>query len=128
MPLFDHMHVNFINEIQKQRYEALSLHLMAPTRYLDEGCLEVLGLEPSVRFLCHQLNWEEYTDSKNETYLNLTLEFLSSLDYDPYVDPASHISFRLFRKKYAFNHKEFSDLLGFLTYPDVRVTLGLLHD
>lgn len=50
------------------------------------------------------------------TYRNLTLEFFSSLSYEPYIGIGSHrgyINFRLFGIEYTFNHKEFVELLGF---------------
>ena len=124
MQSFDDMHVTFRDDTQRQRYAVLSQCPMAPTRYPDQHCMGTLGIEPSVRYLCNQLQWEEYADAMNVTYRNLTLEFLSSLDYEPYVD-SGYISFRLFGTDYTFNHKEFGDLLGFQTTPDAIPELPL---
>src|SRR4051812_40315832 len=84
----------------------------------------------SVRYLCNQLNWEEYADDIYVTYRNLTLEFLSSLDYEPYVDNGDamgYINFRLFGTEYVFNLKQFGNLLGFQTGHDVIPELQLSY-
>ena len=110
------MHIIFKDEIQRKRYVVQSQHPMFPTWYPDQNYMETLGLEPSVRYLCSQLQWEEYVDAMNVTYRNLTLEFLSSLNYEPYIGRGfqrGHINFRMFGIEYTFNHKEFVDLLGF---------------
>ena len=39
--------------------------------------MEALGLEPSIKFLCGQLQWDEYVVDLNMTYIKLTMEFLS---------------------------------------------------
>lgn len=94
----------------------LSERPLLPTRYPDPNFLEALGLEASVRYLCHQLQWEEYSDAINVTYKHLTLEFLSSLTYEPYIGRVfkrGRINFRLYRNEYTFNHKDFANLLGF---------------
>lgn len=81
--------------------------------------MDALGIfESSIRFLCHQLQWDEFADDMNNTYRNLTLEFLSSFTYDLYSIPDGHAVFRLFRTEYSFMQKEFDDLLGFQTTPD----------
>lgn len=59
---------------------------MLPTRYPDPNFMETLGLEASVRHLYNQLEWEEYAKAMHVTYNNLTLEFLSSLSYEPYME------------------------------------------
>lgn len=49
------------------------------------------------------------------TYMNQTMEFLSSLIYEPYIRIGSqrgYINFKLFGIEYTFNHKEFAELLG----------------
>jgi hypothetical protein len=92
--------------------------------------MEALGIEPSFRHLCNQLQWDEYTDAMHVTYRNLTLEFLSSLTYEPYVGHTSdggYINFRLFGTKYTFNHKHFCDLLGFQTAYDASSELPMIY-
>ena len=81
MPPFDDTHVVFRDDAQRRRYATLSTHLMIPTQHPDPNCMEVLGIEESVKYLCNQLQWEEYAGDVNVTYRYLTLEFLSSLDY-----------------------------------------------
>lgn len=59
---------------------------------------------------------EEYSDAKNVTYQNLTLEFPSSLIYQPYNGiriNRGFINFRLFGWEYKFNIHEFARILGF---------------
>lgn len=83
MPSFDDIHVVFRDDTQRKRYVVLSERPLLPTIYPDPNFLEALGLEGSVRYLCHQLQWEEYFDAINVTYRHLTLEFISSLTYEP---------------------------------------------
>lgn len=52
----------------------------------------------------------------NVTYRHLTLEFISSFTYEPYIGRGfkiGRINFRLFGNEYTFNHKDFTNLLGF---------------
>lgn len=103
---------------------------MLPTRYLDESCMEALGIEASVRYLCHQLSWDEYADDIHMIYRNLILDFLDSLDYEPYVsneDDRGRISFRMFGTDYSFTQKQFGDLLGFQVGPDVIPELPMKY-
>lgn len=58
---------------------------MLPTRYPDPNCLEALGIEAIMKYLCNQLQWDKYSDTINVTYRHLPLEFLSSLIYEPYI-------------------------------------------
>jgi hypothetical protein len=130
MENIDTMPVIFRDPVQEQRYAMLSQRPMLPTRYPDSSCMEALGIEPSVRHLCNQLHWDAYTDVMHVTYRNLTLEFLSSLIYRPYVGHASdggYINFRLFGAEYTFNHKRFSDLLGFHTAYDASSELPMSY-
>ena len=116
----DGMVVIFRDEAQKARFATLSARPMVPTRYPDQSCMEALGIEPSIRYLCNQLGWDYYADDVHKTYRNLTLEFLSSMDYNPRVgegDERGCLSFRLFGTEYTLTIKEFGDLLGFQTGP-----------
>lgn len=70
---FDDMHVVFIDDTPGKLYVVLYEQPLLPTRYFDPNCLEALGLEASVRYLCHQLQWEEYSNAMNVTYKHLTL-------------------------------------------------------
>lgn len=81
MQNFDDMHVHFRDGIQKKWYEALSKRPMLPTRYPDSDYFEALGIEPNIKSMCIHLDWDEYSERKNVTYRNLTLEFLSLLTY-----------------------------------------------
>lgn len=116
MQSFGDMHFVFRDDTQRKRHVVLSERPLLPTRYPDPNCLEALGLEASVRYICHQLQWEEYSYAMNVTYKHITLEFISSLTYEPYIGRGfkrGHINFRLFGNEYTFNHKDFANLLGF---------------
>ncbi|XP_058723398.1 uncharacterized protein LOC131595132 [Vicia villosa] len=118
MNYLDGMVVIFRDEAQKAQFAALSARPMVPTS--DQSCMGALRIEPSIRYLCNQLGWNDYADDVHKTYRNLTLEFLSSLDYNPWVgegDDRGRINFRLFGTEYTLNIKEFGDLLGFQTGP-----------
>lgn len=80
----DGMEVVFRDDAQRLCFAALFAQPMLPPRYPDQECVEALGIETSVRYICHQLSWDEYADEIHVTYRNLTMEFLSSLDYEPY--------------------------------------------
>lgn len=116
MANFDGMDVIFRDDSKISCFSSLSSCHMLPTRYPNQICMEGLGIEASVRYLCHQLSWDEYADDINVTYRNLTLEFLSSLNYETYVrrgDEGGRINFRIFDTEYSFTLKQFGDLLGF---------------
>lgn len=103
---------------------ALSERPMLLTRYPNSHYLEALCIEPSIRYMCNQLEWDEYTKPKKVTYRNPTLELLSSLTYLPYRGRGFKkilITFRLFGHEYTFNHREFVNLLGFQFGPVVVV-------
>lgn len=122
------MHVVFRDEIQRKRYAILSERPMLPTRYPGLDFMETLCIEASVRYLCNQLQWEEYYGAMHVTYRNLTPEFLSSLIYEPYIGISfqrGYINFRLFGIECTFNHKEFAELLGFQYGPDVMPEIRL---
>lgn len=128
MQNFDDMHVVFRDEIQRKCYAILYECPMLPARYPDPDFMETLDLEASVRYLCNQLQWEEYVGAMHVTYRNLTLEFLISLIYEPYIGISfqrGYINFRLFGIEYTFNHKEFAELLGFQYGPDAMPEIPL---
>ena len=59
------------------------------------------------------------------TYRNLTIEFLNSFDFEPYVVRDSCVIFILFGTQYSFTQKEFGDLLGFQTTSDAILELPM---
>ena len=77
--------------------------------------MEALGFEANIKYLCNQLKWDKYADDLNVTYRNLTLEFLSSFEFEPYNGQDRYLTFRLFGIEYCFTQREFGDLLGFQT-------------
>ena len=78
----DGMVVIFRDEAQKARFATLSARPMVPTRYPDQSCMEALGIEPSIRYLCNQLSWDSYADDVHKTYRNLTLQFLRTIIHE----------------------------------------------
>ena len=118
MDFVDGLDVIFRDDAQRERFATLSARPMLLTRYPDSACMDELGIEANIRYQCHQVRWDAYADEIHVTYRNLTLEFLSSLEYEPYVgtrEDRGRISFRMFGAEYAFTLRQFGDLLGFET-------------
>ncbi|KAL8517030.1 hypothetical protein ACS0TY_015313 [Phlomoides rotata] len=67
-----------------------------PTRYLDEDCIEALGIKDDVHELFGNIGWNEFMVIKKPTYRELTMEVLSTIvvSYDNDNVPEG-MSFRL---------------------------------
>lgn len=125
MQSFDDMHVVFRDDTQRKQYVVISERPMLPTKYPEPSFLEALGIEAGVKYLCNQLQWNEYSDATNVTYIHLILEFLSSLIYEPYIGRGfkrGRINFRLFGKEYTFSHRDFVNLSRF------QYDLDVIHE
>lgn len=96
---------------------------MALTIYPDGHSLTKLGIRDSVMYLLNQLGWHNFAVRRRfRSYCILTLEFLSSLSYDPTRGIGFNkglITFRLFGIDYRYNHHELAELLGFPNGPDI---------
>ena len=75
--------ITFRNGDQWRHYAILGERTISPTCYPDFPSLVYLGLAESVRFMFDQISWERFLIVKHPTYKNLTLEFLSSFNFQP---------------------------------------------
>lgn len=75
------------------------------TRYIDDSCLYTLGIYNNVYYLVEIIDLQNLFEHRDHTYLNMTLEFLSSLIY--YTMPNSEsmvctIKFRMLNIEYTY--------------------------
>ncbi|CAJ2652679.1 unnamed protein product [Trifolium pratense] len=74
-----------------------------------------LGISESVRYLVHQLGWDNFIFSDLSTFRNLTLEFLSSFKYEPNRGTYLHgglVTFRMLGHTYHLTTHEIAEILG----------------
>ena len=130
MEVTDTMVVTFGCAAQERRYETLSQREMGLTAYADDSTMTVLGIRESVYFMLNQIGWDGLLTNRSPTYRNLTLEFLSSLHYDPDSGlgfSRGSVSFRLFGFTYRFTTREFADVLGFPRSIDALIEVDDNH-
>ena len=108
MQTFENHNVVFRNDVQRGRFEALSQRDFTVSIYPDDLAMQTLSIRDSVVYLLNQIGWTNFAlEKKFSTYHNLTLEFLSSLYYDPtrgFGFGRGLATFRLFGNKYRFTH------------------------
>lgn len=94
--------------------------------YYDGPTMDRLGIRDSILIMFNQLGWENvFINRRFVTYRELTLEFLSSLVYNPehgYILNKGLISFRMFGIDFTYNRRDLADLLGFPSGPFVFTT------
>ena len=116
----------FRGRVQRRRYDYLARKDMALSIYYDGPTMDRLGIRDNILFMFNQLGWENAAIKRRfVTYRELTLEFLSSLVYNPehgYGLNKGLISFRLFRMDFTYNRRDLTDLLGFPSGPFVFTT------
>lgn len=116
------MEVIFRSENQRRRFDMLAKREMTLSKYPDGLTLTTLGLRDNVMYLLNQVGWDSFAVRKRYSqYHRLTLEFLSSLYYDPNMGigfDRGLATFRIFGTKYYFTHREMAELLGFPSGPD----------
>lgn len=84
MQLVDDMKVVFRNEAHRRRFKVLAQRERALSIYPDGLIMTTLGIRDIVMYLLNQIGWEKFAVRKRfSPYRRLTLEFLSSLYYDP---------------------------------------------
>ena len=116
------MTVLFRDAAQWHRYEALSRRPIALTTFAHGPTMTALGIGASIDYMFNQIGWEGFANKKHKTYHRLTLEFLSSLSYNPTCGKGytrGRITFRLFGYPCHFNIREMAELLGFPDGPAV---------
>lgn len=101
---------------QRQRYQELLTQEVYSTRYIDDNCLYSLGIYHCVYYLLENLGLEHLFDHRENTYMNLTMEYLSSLIYNVSPNTTSTVctvKFRMFNMEYAYITDQLEGLLGF---------------
>lgn len=96
---------------------------MPRTIYPDDYAMTAVGIRDIVLFLLNQIGWDTSLIRRRfVTYFMLTLEFLSSLTYLPNRRLGFNrglILFRMFGIYFRYTHKDFVDLLGLPSGPNV---------
>lgn len=84
MQQVDTMDITFRTRAHMRHFEVLAQREMTLTIYPDGPSMTKLGVIDSVMYLLNQLGWENFDVIRRfSSYHSLTLEFLSSLSYDP---------------------------------------------
>src|ERR1051325_217149 len=99
---------------------------MCPIVYAHDPILSELGIRESVCFMFNQIGRDYFIHNQHPTYRNLTLEFLSSLHYNPDVGlglARGVVSFRLFDFTHKYTTRELADLLDFPVSADVVIEI-----
>lgn len=89
---------------QRQKYQELLTWEVFSTRYIDDNCLYSLGIYDCVYYLLRNLGLQHLFNHRDNTYENLTRDFLSSLMYTIKPNTSSTvgtIKFRMFNMEYA---------------------------
>lgn len=93
-------------EMQAEICGALHKREIESTRYADEPYLIALGILDSVNHILNTLSLNYFLSFKDLVYVPLTLEFLSSLIFNPNSNTgcsSGTVQFRLFNVEYAFS-------------------------
>lgn len=110
-------------EEQQTKLEALIRRSVSTTMYADENSLHTLRISNSVNWMSDRASLTHFCACRDNTYLYLTLEFLSSLIYTTRPDSASTIStvrFRMFNREYRFDT---NNLTALLIFPSIEGAL-----
>ena len=89
---------------------------MLNTRYLHEQTLELLGLMGDIAWLYGRAEWDTFISQKYNTYIQLTLEFLSSLEAEVlrgHHAAEGHITFLLFNIEHVLTLAELNSIYHF---------------
>lgn len=52
---------------------------VANTRYMNDPTIEALGIINNCRYLLDRIGWQQFIEGRWDTYMSITLEFLSNL-------------------------------------------------
>ena len=98
------------------RYNCLNKHMVVATRYYHEELLARLGILDDIVWLFVKGSMGHFLKSKEHTYRNLTLEFLSTFHVEVTRGPqcqAGYISFYLQVQFYELNLGTFNSIFDF---------------
>lgn len=101
-------------ELQEKIYTTLSTREIESTRYADEPCLIALGIIDSFNHRLNTLSLNYFLYFKDPIYVQLTLEFLSSLIFSPAPNigcSSGIVQFFLINVEYTFTFAQLADLL-----------------
>ena len=116
--------LGLVNLSHIEHYNCLSSRSVVATRYYDDELLVQLGLLEDIRWLFGRGGMEHFTERKDHTYRDLTLEFLSTLHVEVTSGAqcqAGYLSFYLLGQFYELNLSAFNEIFGFP--PSLDVTL-----
>lgn len=88
-----------LSEMQVELYRAPRKREIESIRYADEPCLIALGILDSVNHMLNTLSLNYLLSFKDHVYVHLTLEFLSSLIFNP--TPTQDVPVGLFNFSYS---------------------------
>ena len=104
-------------ELQKERYIKFHHRGLTSTRFVDNNCLQELGLQPHMEGLLNKAGLSFISTMNTPNYKALTLEFLSSYAYHTRDDADAHLTgsaqFWMFNREYTLNHEILSDIFHF---------------
>lgn len=105
--------IQFGDDRQEEKNEKLVHRKIVPIRYVDWETLETLELEDNVRALLQVVGWDNFMANQSNTYVGLTLEFLSSFifheDRSNLYNPNHYMTFRLFNTEYQLSLTKFCE-------------------
>ena len=98
------------------RYNSLSSKLVVATQYYDEDVLNRLGFLDDIRWLFARGRISQFLETRDHTYWDFTLEFLSTLHVEVKSDPQcqeGYISFYLNGEFCELNLNVFNSIFDF---------------
>jgi len=107
--------IEFKNDEQRDRYNVLVKRKIACTRYMDNTVLEALGLNDDFNWMLEQVGWTHFFNLRYPTYVDLTLEFLSSIECNILQGEGcteGQITFRLLNIDHSFDLAQFNAIFG----------------
>ncbi|KAL6009340.1 hypothetical protein ACLOJK_022569 [Asimina triloba] len=104
------------DDTMQQRYAMLSKRPVVCTRYVDEESMSHLGITDLIQSWAQSIGWSFFLSMRPPTLIELTLEFVSSLecDFNLLADTeAPSIKFRLLGQEFALSIRRLNVLFEF---------------
>lgn len=101
---------------KRKKYQELLTREVFSTRYIDNNYLYSLAIYHCVYYLLENLSLLHMFNHRDNTYENLTREFMSSLMYVVRPNTTSTVGmvkFHVFNMEYEFTTDQLASLLGF---------------